>query len=168
MSESERVGARCHHCGHYETSLRRAEEKYAHCPSCDRHTRWLPVVASESRTEVTCADSARAEVLRCAALLETQARGMALLRSVDATESAKWLREVAAELRKAAEPARDTWWHCKFCGDHEPAEEPYELGDKEPCIKCGMGTAHVMTLKQAAKFESEVAQGIREREASYV
>ena len=53
---------------------------------------------------MTCADSARAEVLRCAALLETQARGMALLRSVDATKSAKWLREVATELRKAAEP----------------------------------------------------------------
>lgn len=40
---SERVGGRCHHCGHYETSLQRAEEKYAHCPSCERHTRWLPV-----------------------------------------------------------------------------------------------------------------------------
>jgi hypothetical protein len=62
---------------------------------------------------------------------------------------------------------RDAWWHCKFCGDHELAEEPYKLGDKEPCITCGQGTAHVMTLKDGARFESEVARGLRERERSY-
>lgn len=63
--------------------------------------------------------------------------------------------------------ARDTFWHCTWCGDHEPAEEPYEVGDKEPCITCGEGTAHVMTIKQAARFESEVARGIRKRVRSY-
>lgn len=62
---------------------------------------------------------------------------------------------------------RDAWWHCKFCGDHEQAEEPYEVGDKEPCITCGQGTAHVMTLKGAARFEAEIARGQREPERSY-
>lgn len=62
---------------------------------------------------------------------------------------------------------RDTWWHCRFCGDHEHAEPPYELGDKEPCSECGEGTAVVMTLSEAAKFESEIARGLRERERSY-
>lgn len=62
---------------------------------------------------------------------------------------------------------RDAYWHCKYCGDHEPADEPYVVGDKEPCITCGKGTAHVMTSKQAAKFESEIAQGIRSPESSY-
>ena len=27
---------------------------------------------------------------------------------------------------------RDAWWHCRFCGDHERVEPPYEVGDKEP------------------------------------
>lgn len=60
----------------------------------------------------------------------------------------------------------DTWWHCKFCGDHALADG-YSLGDKEPCITCGEGTAVVMTMKQAAKFESEIARGIRKPEPSY-
>lgn len=62
---------------------------------------------------------------------------------------------------------QDLRWHCKFCGDDDFAEEPYTLGDKEPCITCGIGTAHVMTLKEAAKFESEIAQGLRQPERSY-
>lgn len=63
--------------------------------------------------------------------------------------------------------ARDTWWHCKFCGEHEPAAEPYAIGDKEPCVTCGQGTAHVMSLKEAARFESEIARGLRQPERSY-
>lgn len=62
---------------------------------------------------------------------------------------------------------RGLWWHCRYCGDHEEAEMPYEHGDKEPCIKCGNGMAHVMTTKEAARFESEIARGIRQPEASY-
>ena len=62
---------------------------------------------------------------------------------------------------------RDAWWHCRFCGDHEQADDPYVVGDKEPCITCGMGTAPVMTMKQAAQFESEIARGIRYPERSY-
>lgn len=62
---------------------------------------------------------------------------------------------------------RDAWWHCRYCGDHERAEPPYELGDKEPCSECGEGTSVVMTLKEAAKFESEIAQGLRRPERSY-
>lgn len=54
----------------------------------------------------------------------------------------------------AGEPAvRDAWWHCAFCGDRAPADEPYEVGDKEPCTECGEGTSHVMTVKQAAEAE---------------
>ncbi len=55
---------------------------------------------------------------------------------------------------------RDTWWHCDFCGDHEPAEEPYNLGDSEPCSACGEGVARVMTLKEGAKLESNIARGL--------
>ena len=62
---------------------------------------------------------------------------------------------------------RDAWWHCKFCGDHEPAEEPYVIGDKEPCTTCMEGTAHVMTLADAARFEAEIARGERQPERSY-
>lgn len=63
--------------------------------------------------------------------------------------------------------ARDAYWHCKFCGDHGPADEPYVVGDKDPCATCGQGTAHVMTLADAARFESEIARGIRQPENSY-
>jgi hypothetical protein len=62
---------------------------------------------------------------------------------------------------------RDAYWHCTFCGDHEPADPPYEVGDKEPCTTCGQGTAHVRTLKQAAQYESEIAQGLRTPKSSY-
>lgn len=64
-------------------------------------------------------------------------------------------------------PEHDAWWHCKFCGDHERADLPYVVGDKEPCITCGQGTAHVMTLKEAARFESEIARGARLPERRY-
>lgn len=62
---------------------------------------------------------------------------------------------------------RDAHWYCKFCGDTEPAEEPYKVGDKEPCTTCGEGTAHVMTLADGARFASEVARGVRKPERSY-
>lgn len=62
---------------------------------------------------------------------------------------------------------RDAWWHCRYCGDHERADEPYEIGDKEPCISCGEGTAVVMTLKDAAALESAIARGIRKPKRSY-
>lgn len=57
----------------------------------------------------------------------------------------------------------DKWWHCGFCGDHAKAEDPYQLGDKEPCTHCGEGTAKVMTLKEGARLESEIAQGLVKR-----
>lgn len=66
-----------------------------------------------------------------------------------------------------ADTQRDTWWHCTWCGNNERAEEPYDVGDKEPCAECGEGTAIVMTIAQAAKYESEIARGVRTRERSY-
>lgn len=56
---------------------------------------------------MTCYERARAVVLECADRLENEARHIGILRSVDATESAKWLKEIAAELRKATEPGGD-------------------------------------------------------------
>jgi len=51
----------------------------------------------------------------------------------------------------------DRWWHCGWCGDHGPAEDPYVNGDKEPCTACGEGVSMVMTLKDAARLESAIA-----------
>jgi hypothetical protein len=56
------------------------------------------------------------------------------------------------------------YWHCTTCGDHEPVtptgdDVVYSVGDKEPCITCPTGFAHVMTLKQAARFEQLLALG---------
>lgn len=76
-------------------------------------------------------------------------------------------REELNQMKNLKNKSEDLYWHCKFCGAHEKAEPPYELGDKEPCITCGQGTAHVMTTKEAAKFESEIARGIRSPERSY-
>jgi hypothetical protein len=56
---------------------------------------------------------------------------------------------------------RDLYWHCAKCGEHEVAEPPYEHGDREPCITCADGTARVMTLKEAARLESQIAQGVQ-------
>lgn len=68
--------------------------------------------------------------------------------------------------RKATE--RDAWWHCTWCGNHEPViDESYAIGDSEPCALCSEGTAHVMTLEQAANLESEVARGTRKPTRSY-
>ena len=58
----------------------------------------------------------------------------------------------------------DLFWHCTGCGAHEPVVPTgegveYIVGDKEPCISCGKGTAHVMTLKMAACFEQGMALG---------
>ena len=62
---------------------------------------------------------------------------------------------------------RDAYWHCEWCGDHAPADEPYEVGDSEPCTECGEGVSRVMTLRDSAQFESEVARGIRKRRRAY-
>jgi len=43
VAETADYGAKCRVCGHYETSLVRATEKYAHCPSCGRAPHWCPV-----------------------------------------------------------------------------------------------------------------------------
>jgi hypothetical protein len=55
------------------------------------------------------------------------------------------------------------YWHCVGCGDHDVVgdEEGAALGDKEKCIVCGDSFAEVMTLKQAAKIEQQIALGIR-------
>jgi len=37
----------------------------------------------------------------------------------------------------------DRVWHCKSCNHVEKAEEPYEVGDSEPCIHCKDGTKRV-------------------------
>lgn len=63
--------------------------------------------------------------------------------------------------------SRDAYWHCSFCGNHELAEEPYVIGDKEPCCLCSEGTATVMTLKDAAKLERDIASGDRKPMGSY-
>jgi len=62
---------------------------------------------------------------------------------------------------------RDAWWHCEFCGDHGPANEPYKVGDSEPCTRCGEGVSRVMTTKQAAKLESDIARGLAEPRRAY-
>ena len=63
--------------------------------------------------------------------------------------------------------ARDAYWHCSFCGDHAPAEEPYKVGDHEICTECGEATSRVMTLKEAAKLESLIAQGLIQPRKAY-
>jgi hypothetical protein len=65
---------------------------------------------------------------------------------------------------------RDLYWHCLQCGDHEPVAptgdgNEYVLGDKERCIKCGDGTAHVVTLQQGAAYEQGRALGMSVKEA---
>jgi len=62
---------------------------------------------------------------------------------------------------------RDLWWHCDFCGDHGPAEDPYVNGDTEPCVTCGEGVSRVMTLKDAARLESAIAQGLVQPRRAY-
>jgi len=59
------------------------------------------------------------------------------------------------------------YWHCLQCGAHDPVEptggteqEQYALGDHEPCIKCGYGTAHVVTLRMGAHYEQGLALGM--------
>jgi hypothetical protein len=52
---------------------------------------------------VSCYDRARDTALECANKLEATANSMAIMRSVDATESAKWLREMAHAIRSACE-----------------------------------------------------------------
>lgn len=53
---------------------------------------------------MSCADSARKMVLESAELFEMRASNFAILRSLDATKTAEWLREVAAALREACGP----------------------------------------------------------------
>lgn len=60
---------------------------------------------------------------------------------------------------------KDLYWHCLQCGAHEPVEptggtNEYALGDKEPCITCGDGTAHVVTLRLGAAYEQGRALGL--------
>lgn len=45
------------------------------------------------------------------------------------------------------------YWHCATCGNHEPAQPEYELGDSEPCCLCENGVARVVTLAEAASIE---------------
>ena len=41
----------------------------------------------------------------------------------------------------------------------------YGLGDHEPCIDCGDGTAHVVTTKMGAAYEQGIALGMSKHEA---
>jgi len=45
--------------------------------------------------------------------------------------------------RKWVRPTTELVWHCDNCGNREPAFPPYEVGDDEPCVHCGEGTARV-------------------------
>lgn len=59
----------------------------------------------------------------------------------------------------------ELYWHCLQCGAHVPVEptgdaEEYVVGDKEPCIDCGAGVAHVMTLRTGAAYEQGRALGM--------
>lgn len=65
------------------------------------------------------------------------------------------------KIRPADEVDKDLVWHCATCGDHGPAEPPYELGDKEKCTRCGDAWSVVMALKDATKIECEVARRLR-------
>jgi len=59
----------------------------------------------------------------------------------------------------------DLYWHCLKCGAHElvqptGGDEKYVLGDKEKCIECGDGMAHVVTLRMGAAYEQGRALGM--------
>lgn len=64
------------------------------------------------------------------------------------------------------------YWHCLQCGAHEPVqptgdEHGYKLGDHEPCIDCGDGTAHVVTLTlrpEVAAFAQAMEAKLREND----
>jgi hypothetical protein len=56
-------------------------------------------------------------------------------------------------------------WHCLDCGDSGPVEptgdgEEYGIGDHEPCITCGSGTAYVTTIRVGACYEQGLALGM--------
>lgn len=84
-----------------------------------------------------------------------------------ARKSAEVRRAKKAARESASTPVRDAFWHCGWCGDHAPAEEPYTVGDKEPCVECGEGTSRVMTAIEAEQYETEIKNGTRERKRSY-
>lgn len=65
----------------------------------------------------------------------------------------------AVDGKKGTMSQPDLYWHCVSCGGHEPAQTPYVLGDSEPCIACENGVARVMTTKEAAAAEQQVALG---------
>lgn len=61
--------------------------------------------------------------------------------------------------------SEELFWHCLHCGAHDRVEltggeEAYVIGDCEPCITCGDGTAHVVTLKLGAAYEQGRALGM--------
>ena len=67
---------------------------------------------------------------------------------------------------------QELYWHCLQCGAHDPVEptggterDQYALGDHEPCITCGDGTAHVVTLRMGACYEQGRALGMCIRDA---
>ncbi len=68
-------------------------------------------------------ESARAFALEKATELEHKANSIGIMRSVDATESAKWLREIAAAIREACGPDAET------DGDNDPDQM---LNDGDP------------------------------------
>ena len=65
---------------------------------------------------------------------------------------------------------QELYWHCLQCGAHDPVEptggtDEYVPGDHEPCITCGDGTAHVMTVRLGAAYEQGRALGMSIRDA---
>lgn len=57
----------------------------------------------------------------------------------------------------------DLFWHCAYCGSHEPAQSDYDHGEWEKC-ECG-GAARVMTLKEGAQLEQRIALGMSRQKA---
>lgn len=81
------------------------------------------------------------------------------------------LRQLEARMERKPEETA-LYWHCLQCGAHDPVEptggteqDQYALGDHEPCITCGDGTAHVVTLRMGACYEQGLALGMDIRDA---
>ena len=64
----------------------------------------MGTVAERARWEVSFLVFAREFALAKAVELESKAASIGVMRSVDATEAAKWLNEIAAAIREAAGP----------------------------------------------------------------
>lgn len=105
-------------------------------------------------------ESAKAKVLECAVVLETEAKRVGVFRSVDATSASHWLEHIAKELREACVGEDDSSTPSAKCTPVLPLEELADALLLPRYREAGLDLAQAIIAQNVAR---DVIEEVEER-----